>query len=272
MPLDEINVKIPDDTHDCLISGIDITVDGNMMLTDIDNCKVKLFTPDGKLLSSLTPPAGPFDVAVINKSETAVCMKNKQIGIINITDSGHLALKRIIKTKQYAFGISAYNNDLIVTCGTSVARPRSVQMINMRGHVLWTTTTDYRGKDLFYCAWFVTTCSSDDGDAVIVTDHDKQTITVLDAGTGKVVKVCDVKGKKPRGVTVDDNGNVYVCYWSGEISVWSRGMQEETLLTPESEYLQSPWAMTYNRRRSELVLTTGFLDPDYQNFIYRHKI
>ena len=271
MPLNKINVKIPDDKCDCGIWGIDITVDGNMLLIDIDNCKLKLFTPDGKLLSSLTPPAEPFGVAVINKSEATVSMVNKQIGIIDIAESGHLALKRTIKTKQYVWGITAFNNNLIVTCDPSEERPRSVQMIDMRGKVLWTATTDSRGKDLFDYARFLTTCSSDDGDTVIVTDRDKQTITVLDAGTGKVVKVCDVKGKEVRGVTVDDNEKVYACYRSGEISVWSRGMQEETLLTPGSDYLKLPYSMAYNRRRSELVVTSASVDYDYRNLIYRYK-
>ena len=269
MSLHKINVKIPDDKANCVLSGTDITVGGNMLLADDFNCKMKLFTPDGKLLSSLTTPAAPMDVAVINKSEAAVSMWDKKIGIIDIADSGHLALKRIIKTKQYVWGITAYNNNLIITCDTSTERPRSVQMIDMRGHVLWTTT---RGKDMFFYARFLTTCSSDDGDTVIVTDHDKQTMAVLHTGTGKVVKVCDVKGKKPIGVTVDDNGNVYVCYESGEITVWSRGMQEEILLTPGSEYLKFPCAMAYNRRRSELVVTSGDLHTSCRNLIYRYKI
>ena len=271
MPLDKINVKIPDDKCDCKIWGIDITVDGKMLLTDNCNCNVKLFTPDGKLLSSLTTPDKPLDVTVINKSEATVSMRYKQIVIIDIADSGHLALKRTIKTEKYIWGITAYNNNLIVTCDISPVRCQSVQMIDMRGKVLWTATTDCRGKDLFGSASFLTTCSSDDGNTVIVTDPGKQTITVLDAGTGMVVKVCDVKGKKPVGVTVDDNGNVYVCDEAGEISVWSKDMQEETLLAPGSEYLEFSWAMAYNRRRSELVVTSLFDDTDYRNFIYRYK-
>ena len=270
-PLDKIDVRVPDDKYECRISGIDITIDGNILLTDIDNCKVKLFTPNGKLLSSLTPPADPKDVAVINKSEAAVTMKDKQIGIIDIADSGHLDLKRIIKTKQNVGGITAYNNNLIFTCVTSKERPSSIKMIDIRGKVLWTATTDSSGKDLFAYSVRLTTCSSDDGDTVIVIERDKHTITVLDTGTGKVVKVCDVKGKKPGGVTVDDNGNVYICYESGEISVWSRDMQEKTLLTTGSDYLWFPSAMAYNRRRSELVVTSSATATDYRNFIFHYK-
>ena len=66
-----------------------------------------------------------------------------------------------------------------------------------------------------------------------MSDWGKQTITVLEADTGKLVKVCDVGGRTPRGLTVDDNGNVFVCYlprrdqslveeYGGEISDNSR--------------------------------------------------
>ena len=64
-----------------------MTVDGNMLLTDHRNCKVKLFSPDGTLLSFLEPPEKPVDVAVINKSEAAVSMLNKQFGILDIVDN-----------------------------------------------------------------------------------------------------------------------------------------------------------------------------------------
>ena len=271
--LARINVKVTDDKRDCLISGIDITIDGNMLLADKSNCKVKLFSPDGILLSSLKAPEKPKDVAVIKKSEAAVSMNNKKIGIIGLADSGHLHPKCIITTEQYVRGITAYNNNLIGICETSAAKGlHSVQMIDMTGKVLWTATTDSEGKNLFDFAELLTTCSGDDGDRVLVTDSVKHIITVLYTGTGKVVKVCDVKGEEPWGVTVDDNGNVYICYKSGDITVWSRGMQKETCLTTKIKDVKFPWAMACNSRRSELVLTSAAKDTDYCNFIHRFKI
>ena len=77
-PLDKINVKISDDKNSCCITGIGITVDGNMMLADEDNCKIKLISPDGTLLSSLKPAEKPIGVAVINKSKAAVSMEKNR--------------------------------------------------------------------------------------------------------------------------------------------------------------------------------------------------
>ena len=271
-PLDKINVKIPDDKEDCNIWGVDITADGNMLLTDTANCNVKLFSPDGILLSSLKTPVAPIDVTVIKKAEAVISMQQKQIGVIDIEDSSHLSMTHTIKLNRFVWGITNYKNNLIIICCKSNDCPRSVQMIDIDGKILWTATKDSGGKNLFDRARFLTTCSYDDGSSVIVTDRRKQTITVLDAGTGQLVKVCNVKGKSPCGVTADDKGNVYVCYYSGDISLFSRGMQEETLLTTESKYLKNPFAMTYNNRRLELVLTSEAYGTDYYDFIRRFKV
>ena len=145
-------------------------------------------------------------------------------------------------------------------------------MIGMRGKLLWSTTLVSEDENLLDSAVFLTTCSGDDGDTVIITNEVKQTITVIDAGTGKVVKVCNVTGKKPLGVTVDINGNVYVCHESGAITVWSKGMQAETCVTTGSKYLKCPLTMAYNFKRSELVLTSDACSSEYCDFIHRFKI
>ena len=215
-----------------------------------------MFSPDGILLSFLTLPENPKRVAVISKLEAAVCMIRKQIAIIEIADGGHLSLKRMITSQQCVMGITAYKNNLILAVDTFVEGCRSVQNIDLRRtKIVWTTTTGSKAEQRCDCAGLLTTGSGDGGDTVIVTDERKRTITLLDAGTGKLVKTCHVKGKAPCDATIDENGNVYVCYKSGEISVLSRDMREETFLTTKSTCLPYSSAIAYNRRRSELVLT-----------------
>ena len=90
---------------------------------------------------------------------------------------------------------------------------------------------------------------------------------MLEADTGKLVKVCDVGGRTPRGLTVDDNGNVFVCYLNpGEIRVWSRNMEERSL-TIHGKLEFNPWAIVYCRKRQQLIVT-NWLD----NCIYNYKI
>ena len=81
---DPIKVKLDDYKNDCNISGLDMTVDGNIILADNVNFKIKLFLPSGHLLSSLKLGDRPKDISVINKSEAAVSMTNKQICVIDM--------------------------------------------------------------------------------------------------------------------------------------------------------------------------------------------
>ena len=137
-------------------------------------------------------------------------------------------------------------------------------MINMEGRILW--STDSRSQQLFSGADYLTVRSGSGPDTVLVSDWKKQTITVLEADTGKLVKVCDV-GRRPLGLTVDDNGNVFVCYWSREIRVWSGNMEERSL-TIHGGLEFSPGAIVYCRRRQQLLVANWFSD----NFIYNYKI
>ena len=240
------------------ISGLDVTVDGHLIVSDCWNKKVKLFSLNGKLLSSLKLSEKPWDVAVVDRSTAAVCIPYKcEIAILDLGRRGKLSERKSIRLDREAGGISVYNNQLILACWGSVI------MINMEGRILW--STESLPQQLFSRAEFLTVRSGSGPDTVLVSDSRKQTITVLEADTGKLVKVCDVGGGKPRGLTVDDNGNVFVCYTPpGEIRVWSRNMEERSLTIHGK---LDPVAIVYCRKRQQLIVTNY-----YDNCIYNYKI
>ena len=258
----KISGWITGDRKTCLISGLDVTVDGHLIVSDNSNEKVKLFSLNGKLLSSLKLSGYPQDVAVVNRSTAAVCILFKsEIAILDLGRRGKLSERKSIRLDRWACGISVYNNQLILACGTSVI------MINMEGRILW--STESRPQQLFSRALYLTVRSGSGPDTVLVSDSGKDTITVLEADTGKLVKVCDVGGREPWGLTVDDNGNVFVCYnpYPGEIRVWSRNMEERSL-TIHGKLEFNPRAIVYCRKRQQLIVTNRFGD----NFIYNYKI
>lgn len=259
----QTNICLDDDEENSCITGLDNTKDGNLLVADANNDKVKLFTPDGFLLSALKLPGKPKAITVINESRAAISMANKKIGFILIRN-GKLDFEKKIGIVQEALSIAMYKDDLIIGCEKSLLWPGSLQMIDMEGNIL------YAGKSRF--KYPLGLIARPDSDTVIVADSIQQTVSVLKAFSGEVVKICDAKGKEPLDVTVDDNGNVYVCYKSGEISVWSTDMEEETHLACACEKLQSPYAMVYDCRRSELLITTQDPKNNYNNFIHRFKI
>ena len=248
----EINVRRTDDRASCYISGIDTTSNGNLILTDCNNWKVKLFSPDGQFLSSFSLSGQPRDVSVVDLSTAAVSVTNRKIVILGLGRGDQLSHRDTISLQRDVWGIQSYNNNLIITCDTSGDSVRSVEMINMKGQVLWSTAS--HPNPLFVCAQYLTVRSGSGPDSVIISDPRKQTITVLEAASGNLVKVCNVRGRQPLGLTLDDNGNTYVCYTSGDVSVWSGNMDVETSLPLQGGVVSIPLAMVYSSRRQKYFL------------------
>ena len=269
--LEQITVEVEDDTSVCLILGIDVTEDGNVILLDRNNRKVKMFSPDGVFLVARKMTKVPEDLAVLDNSLVAVSAWNKSVVMIDTSAGGHLAVKRTLTLEYHAWAIAGYRNNLIVTCSPSpniTQAPSSVRMIDLQGKVKWSVAMDSQGIDLFQWAGFLTTRMGSNRDTVIVTDQYKQTITVLDAHNGNVEKVCDVVGKTPKGVTCNEKGEVFVCYDTGAICKWSKDMERERC--PSGVDMKSPHALAYDKKQKQILVTSSSDITLYSNFIQRY--
>ena len=120
--LGKTQVNISGDTTTCYITGLDVTVDGHLTVSDNNNSKVKLFSLDGELLSSLKLSEEPWDVAVVDRSTAAVSILNKsEIAILDLGRRGKLSERKSIRlVDRKACGISVYNNQLILACVDSL--------------------------------------------------------------------------------------------------------------------------------------------------------
>ena len=79
------NVKLSDDRYDCNITGMAITNDDRRLLVDYYNNKVKLFSQDMRLLSSLSLSDSPRRIAVISDKEAVVTTDNKSLKLLDIS-------------------------------------------------------------------------------------------------------------------------------------------------------------------------------------------
>ena len=240
------NVRISSDERTCRITDLDTTTAGQLILIDRDNSNVKLFTPDGELISSLPLSEKPWDVTVVDECTAAVSMRSSQIVILDLGPGGQLSVRRTISLDRPARGITCYKNNLIIACADSV------KMINMEGELQWSTGSP--DEQLFVLQWYLTVGSGFGPATVVVSDPAKHTITVLDADSGKLIKVCDVEGRMPTGITGDNCGTVYVLYpETQDIGVWSGEMVERYRTTPgQFDFL--PWTICYSIRGQELIV------------------
>ena len=265
------NVKL-DDEKDCRITGIAITNDGRRLLADLDNKKIKMFSRDMKLLCHLSLSTKPWDIAVTGDREAVVsCFNATKLLILDISDR-KMSIKRTVELPFEVYGIAPYQDKLLVTPLPTSYSPASVKLIDLTGRVYWCTHTDRQGQPLFSCPWYVTWYDDGGSAAVIVSDFGNDTLTVLNADTGDVITRRQVEGKRPKGVTTDTAGNIYVCYCStDEVAVLIKDLSQENVILSKRDGLSSrPQAIVYDAVDQQL-LVSNFSD-DSRNTVDCFKL
>ena len=272
------NVKLDDDERDCNITGIAITSDGRRLLADHSNSKIKMFSRDMKSLCSLSLSIEPYDIAVTGDREAVVSCNEAKLLILGISDR-KMSIKGTVELPFAVYGIvpyqvagivpyqvagpapyqgdAPYEDKLLVTTWPHTSPSPSVKLIDLSGRVYWSTDTDQRGQDLFSWPEYVA-CHDDGGSAaLIVSDYGNHTLTVLNADTGDVITRRQVEGKRPRGVTTDTAGNIYVCYYeTDEVAVLSKDLSQEKVLLSKRDRLSGlPQAIVYDAVDHQLLVS-----------------
>ena len=259
--LKRYNVELSDDRKECNITGMAITNEGRRLLVDYHNDKVKLFSRDMKLLSSLSLSDRPCDIAVISDKEAVVTTDNRSLVLLGISGS-KMSINDTTRVSYDVWGISKYGEKLAVTSHSP--EPASVKLIDKTGRVYWSVSSDDQGQPLFRFPQYVT--SDIERNTVTVTDCGNDTLTVLNGDTGDVIKRRSVKDKGPRGVTTGPSGNIYVCYFATfEVAVMTGDLAEERILLSQQDGLgDGPYAIAYDKSRDHLITS-------YRNLLFSGK-
>ena len=252
------NVKLPDDSDDCWITGMAITNDGRRLLVDYYNNKVKLFSRDMKLLSSLSL-SDPRDIAVISDKEAVVITVNRSLVLLCISGS-KMSIIDTTRVPYDVFAISKYGEKLAVT--SHIPNPPSVKLIDKTGRIYLSVSTDDQGQWLFSDPRYVT--SDIERSTVTVTDCGNNTLTVLNGDTGDVIKRRSREDKSPRAITTGPSGNIYVCYYdTREVAVLTGDLTEERILLSQQNGLDDgPTAIAYDKSCGQLITSYGWCIGD----------
>ena len=260
--LGSYNVKLSDDKEKCWITGMAITNDSRRLLVDRCNSKVKLFSRDMQLLSSLSV-SRPRGIAVISDKEAVVITDNKSLVLLGISGS-KMSINDTTSVPYDVRGISKYGEKLIVTSCSLF--DNSVKLIDKTGRVYWSMSSDDQGQSLFEYPQYVT--SDIERNTVTVTDSGNKTLTVLNGDTGDVIKRRSVKDKRPYGVTTGPSGNIYVCYSdTREVAELTGDLAEErTLLSRQDGLSDEPLAIAYDKTSGQLITSYDCLS-DIDNYV-----
>ena len=252
-------VKLSDDMAKCKITGMTITNDDRRLLVDNFNRKVKLFSQDMMLLSSLSLSDTPRDIAVISDKEAIVTTDKKSLKLLDISGS-KMSINTTTRVPYDVYGISKYGEKLVVTSYSP--KPPSVKLIDKTGRVYLSMSTDDQGQWLFSEPRYVT--SDIDRNTVTVTDCGNKTLTVLNGDTGDVIKRRSVKYKRPYGITTGPSGNIYVCYRdTREVAVLTGDLAEDrNLLSRQDGLCDWPKAIAYDKSCGQLITSYNYYSID----------
>ena len=87
----------------------------------------------------------------------------------------------------------------------------------------------------------------------------------------KFIRVIYMEEKAPLDITIDKDGNAYVCYRdTNEISVWSNDFKERTILLNEDDLGKEPCCILYSSVDESLYVS--YLSDDKSNIVDRFRL
>ena len=238
-----LDIRLKQDKETCSSKRLAVTSKGVFLISDWNNKSVKAFSQDDKLLSCLTFSYATYGISVIDDQTAAVSTGDNKLHILKISDPANISIDRYVSLGYWARGMTQFKGNLIVT---KFDEPQCVKMIDLNGKEKWSVSVDHKGQQMFAQPYAVTISVCNDTSTAVVNDWGKDTLTLIDPNDGHLIKTIDVKGKAPHGLTSDNDGNVYVCYFDTiEICVFSPDFEKSRILLSRSDLRGDPIDILY---------------------------
>ncbi|XP_052261152.1 uncharacterized protein LOC127865198 [Dreissena polymorpha] len=113
------NVRIPSDKDVCIMRGICVLPDGQVLIVDRNNNNIKLLNQQYQVVSHWDVNARPVDICLITPSEVAVAVNTSKIHEVQFitVNQGKLVPGRKFQLQHECTGIAHHYGDLFVTSG-----------------------------------------------------------------------------------------------------------------------------------------------------------
>ena len=231
-----------------MISGIAVTCNGTILLADHRNRNIKSVSPHG-VLSVLSLRVSPTAITVLNTITVVAATQCKatqcnHLYMIEISNCKTLSLRDTVQIDYPIKAMTNYNGNLVVTCNSN---PWSTKMICIDGKEMWSKSANASGQELSSKPYDITTAFINNTVTIVVTDIDKETLTLLEAENGSLIRIIDIHRKMPLGITTDNAGNAYIVYCgTNEIGVWLNAFKQCKIMLSKDKLGEFPCYIGYN--------------------------
>ena len=235
------------------IKGCTVCPNGKFIFVDNHNRRLVIFNENGTIDKEIPCSSGnPFDVTCLDETTVAVSTNNG-IEIINIKSTQN---ERVIETSEPCHGIT-HHNGVLLWCEYK----RGIQKTKLSDDRV---STLVKQTNLPYHS-YIATC----GDKIYQTNRTTSTVTCYSTKGEKLWEYKDVSVlKEPRGVTVDNNYNVYVSSFNSStvVVVEQDGRQGRQLIS-RNDVLVNPTGIYLDKSKNNL-LVTNYRGPSFLYYLY----
>ena len=243
----EVNAKLDDDKRDPWITGCAVMPNGNIVICDRNNGRLKLFDNSWVYQESLIIP-GIWCVSVVDPN-TVIVTAPYQRKLQYVLVLPQLQMGRAIQLDTECWGVCVYRDDIYVTCKT--LNRSEIRVLGLDGTLKRRIPTDKNSSP-----YNITLSPS--GDKIFFTDC--YTLTCITVDGRIVYQYRDDNLKDPIGMYCDSEENLYVCdYESNDIkAITADGKSCGTLLTSR-DGLVDPQCIAYRGSDKELIIGCDLL-------------
>ena len=247
----EVNVRLDDDTYAPYITRCVVMPNGNIVICDRNNDRLKLFDNSWVYQESLTIPYISC-VSVVDPNTVIVTVAGqKKLQYVQVLPQ--LQLGRTIQLDSACYGVCVSGDDIYVRCKTS--NGREIRVLGLDGTLKRRVPTDKNSSP-----YEITLSPS--GEKIFFTDYKTESVSCITVDGRVVYQYRDDNLKDARGIYCDSKDNLFVCdYNSNNVhAISADGKSCGTLLTSR-DGLVRPQCIAYRSSDNELIV--GCYDLDY---------
>ncbi|KAH3894962.1 hypothetical protein DPMN_019122 [Dreissena polymorpha] len=239
----EHSVKMPNESDTCHISAVCALPNGQVLVADKANFKVKLLNQQYQVVSHLKLYGLIEDMCLITPTEVADAMYD-EVQFITVSQS-QLAKGRKLKLQHYCTGIAHNQGDLYICSGTALYK------FTLSGELVCRlyedSSADFR---VYKCA------VSPTGDRLYITSYNQDKLHTLARDGTLLATYTDPALRGPEGLHVTPAGQVLVCALQPHtvLQVGWEGQSKLANLATWEDGVRSPWSVCYSSTTSSIIV------------------
>ena len=252
-----VNVKARGDKETPSISGCSVMTNGDAVLCDCHNHKIKLLNSSGILTGNMKLSSPPHDVSVLEPTSVIVTLPDKkQLQVVQIYPQ--LNLGRVIQLDKRCRGVEVGKGELYVTyfninTDTYTGEDGEIRVLGLDGKVKRRLGVNQDGSFMFTWPYYITVNSS--VEKIFVSDYYTYTVTCMSVDGRVIYTYKDDSMRGPTGLLCDSEDNILVC---GRVPnnvqvLTADGKRHCTLLTA-SDGVKNPYSIAYRDSDNTLLL------------------